>query len=115
MLSYSKRESVSASREDESSSRKRSLESDVKESLLPPPKVVKNEEDVDLIGLMEKIPSDMKLTRAQFEQLLRAHKASNARREPSPALSSTSSKDSRSRGRQRSRSPNISVRVKAGM
>lgn len=115
MLCYSKQEALQKNKEEEGPSHRRSMDAETKNKQSPPSKSVKSDEDVDLMSLMDKIPSDMKLTRAQFEQLLRAHKASNAKREPSPAPSNTSSKESKSRGRQRSRSPNVSVRLKLGM
>lgn len=57
--------------------------------VLPPPKSSrKSEPDSDLQDLISQIPKNMKLTRAQFEELLQVHKA---RREASPVKERTPS------------------------
>lgn len=72
--------------------RKRPIEEIIERAPSPPVKSSKNiEEDTGFHDLLSRIPRDVKLTRAQFEELMKAHKAKH---ELSPALSNAPARES---------------------
>lgn len=88
------RRSLSLDQQIEMITRKRAVADVEEREPSPPPKASKQDsEDTGFIDLLSRIPRDVKLTRAQFEELMNAHKAKQS---PSSGLSSTSSRESKS-------------------